>query len=236
MGIENTNLAKRPDELRIACATPTAGMIHHAWAASFTAMVLHFLQTPVLQERYRSKMITQHMQIGSSIHASRDILVDQALESQADYLLFIDDDMGFQPEALNQALRRDVDIVAANYRKKSPQATWISQGKDKDDNVYYIETTEDKNSLEPCTLAGFGFTLIKRAVLEALPKPRFLPEWQDKFECYTTEDYPFFTAARAKGFEAYVDHTLSKMVWHNGSYSYMWDTDKLNQARARDRT
>jgi hypothetical protein len=128
--------------------------------------------------------------------------------------------MGFAPDCLNIALMRKMPIVLANYRRKSPTATFISRNVENTDN---IETTPEKDSLEECSFGGFGFCLIERQVLDALPMPRFLAVYDPTSGVYTTEDKPFYENARAAGFQAFVDHRISKKVTHNGSYQYRYD-------------
>ncbi len=55
---------------------------------------------------------------GSMITASRNNTVQAALAENMDYLMWIDSDMVFPPDALHRLLAHDKDIVGATYNKK----------------------------------------------------------------------------------------------------------------------
>ena len=221
--------------LFVSICTPTAGKVEAVYCLSLEAMVLHFLTHPILAQQYQSKNVRYQLRVGANIGEGRDQMVDVALEQGDDYVLFIDDDMGFEPQALNVALSRQMPIVLANYRRKAPPGVFTAAGIDKDDNTFEIVTTKEKDSLEEAWVGGFGFCLIQTDVFKQIPKPRFLMTYMPETDRYTTEDYPFFTACRKAGIMPYVDHRLSKLCWHVGSYAYQWDDDNLTNAKARNR-
>lgn len=206
--------------MKVMIGTPSAGIVHAAYASSLVGLCLHYLTHPVFGREKEPKLMNMLMLIGSSIGENRDKIVNQAIKEDCSHVLFIDDDMGFDADCLNIALMRKMPIVLANYRRKSPTATFISRNVDNSDNIV---TTPEKDSLEECSFGGFGFCLIERQVLDAIPMPRFLAVYDPTSGVYTTEDKPFYEAARAAGFPAFVDHRISKKVTHNGSYQYKWD-------------
>lgn len=224
-------------QLLVGMCTPTAGLVNVQYVASLPSMVLHFLQTPVLSQEYSTKNIHQQVTAGANIGEARDNMVDACLERGCTHVLFIDDDMGFEPDCLTLALNRQLPVVLANYRRRKPPAPFITQKKDEYGTMHVVETTADKNSCEEVWYGGFGFCLIEREVLEAVKRPRFMMYYMPPpFDLYTTEDLPFFNAVHEAGFPVFLDHKLSKKVWHNGTYEYTWDTDQIHLARARDRT
>jgi hypothetical protein len=200
--------------------TPSAGIVHAAYASSIVGLALHYLTHPVMGREKEPKLMSMLMLVGSSIGENRDKIVSEAIKQDCSHVLFIDDDMGFDPDCLNIALMRKMPIVLANYRRKSPTATFLCRNVD---NSAAIETTEEKDSLEECSFGGFGFCLIERQVLDAVEVPRFLAVFDPTSGVYTTEDKPFFESARSAGFLAFVDHRISKKVTHNGSYQYRWN-------------
>ncbi len=204
----------------VMIATPSAGIVHAAFATSVVGLALHYFTTPVLGREKEERNLHQMMMVGASIGENRDKLVNTALDKGCTHVLFIDDDMGFDSDCLNIALMRHMPIVLANYRRKSPTAAFTARNAD---NTGSIETTKEKDSLEECSFGGFGFCLIERDVLEAVAMPRFLAYYEPEHQVYTTEDKPFYAAAKAAGFQAWVDHRLSKKVTHNGNYQYRWD-------------
>lgn len=202
--------------------TPSAGIVHAAYTMSLSRMLLYFLQTPVFGMEKDVRELQMQMVVGANIGQNRDNIVEVALQENCSHVLFIDDDMGFEKDCLNQAAMRKMPIVLANYRRKVPPGLFTARNAD---NTASIITTEDSRSLEQCSFGGFGFCLIERQVLEAIPMPRFLMYYDAASKTYTTEDKPFFENVAKAGFKAFVDHELSKKVFHNGTFQYTWDTE-----------
>jgi hypothetical protein len=118
----------------------------------------------------------------SLITRARNNIVANFLDTpDATHLMFIDADIGFEPEALHRLLRLDEDLVAGRYpvkvrdwpkiretMAKSPDAPLESAG------LHYVGQPCDLPELETrdgfCTgtYAGTGFLLIKRAVIERM--------------------------------------------------------------------
>lgn len=138
------------------------------------------------------------------------------------HLLWIDEDMGFNMDTLHTMAQRRQPIVGANYRMRKPPADFVAVNKNR---TARIQTTEKSFGIEEATYTGFGFCLIDRKVIEAVPRPRYPISYTPETGGYTTEDNPFFIAAGEKGFPCYVDHDASKKVWHNGSINYCWNDD-----------
>jgi hypothetical protein len=135
-------------------------------------------------------------------------------------VLFIDDDMAIDADAFLILARRRLPIVVCNYRMRGPPAEFTAM---RLDHQGRIETTVESTGLEPCDYAGFGLSLIETRVFKAMQRPHFLNRYID--DAYSTEDVPFFLAAREAGFTAYVDHDASKRIGHVGQTTYRWDQD-----------
>ncbi len=208
--------------MRVMIGTPSAGIVHAAYAMSLTKMVLYYLQTPILGMEQEPREMQAMMMVGANIGQNREIIVQHAIEGDCSHVLWIDDDMSFQPDCLNIAAMRQMPIVVGNYRRKVPPGRFTARNAD---NTASIETTKDSRSLEECSFGGFGFCLVERKVFEAIPLPRFLMYYDHAGKTYTTEDKPWFEAATKAGFKAYVDHDLSKKLRHNGTFSYSWDRE-----------
>ena len=81
----------------------------------------------------------------------------------ATHLFFLDDDLGWQPDAVARLLDHDVDLVAGCYPKKTDKGEWPCQ----------IDTDSDGNPhargpLWRAKLAPTGFMCIKRTVVERM--------------------------------------------------------------------
>jgi hypothetical protein len=207
--------------MKVMIATPTAGIVHADYTTSLTKMILFFMQTPILGNKKEHREIMFTMAVGASIGQNRDNMVEDALKNDCTHVLFLDDDMGWDHDCLNIAAMRRVPIVIGNYRRKVYPGLFTARNHD---NSASIKTTEESTSLEKCSFGGFGFALIERQVFEAVPLPRFLHTYDPATKTYSTEDLPFYTAASKAGFQAWVDHDLSKKLRHNGNFQYTWDT------------
>jgi hypothetical protein len=113
-------------------------------------------------------------------------------------------------------------LVGANYRMKVPPCYFTARHIN---GMEWLETKEESTSLEQILFSGFGFCLIEREVLEATKAPRFLQEWNKDKSVYTTEDLPFFRQAYEAGYPAYIDHKVSKRVYHVGNWYFSYDND-----------
>ena len=207
----------------VAICTPTTGVVKATYTASLMAMVGHYLQNPVWDED-EQKFISFQLLIGSSIAEQREAMVDESLrDPTCTHVLFIDDDMGWQADALNLALYRKKPVVLANYRKKTRPWSFTARRIEREgDKLRAVEIVTDELSkgLEPVDFGGFGFCLVETALLRQLKKPRFLVQWIPEQQRYSTEDYPFFRQIQELGVEVCVDHELSRKVIHIGDFQY----------------
>lgn len=122
---------------------------------------------------------------------AQNFLVEQALKTNASHILFLEEDTVPSPLALTAMLYANADIACIDYAVNK-----------------YGCVARDKETRE-VLWCGFGCTLVRRGVLEALEKPWFrtdktlrLNDWQwlDVPAKYGGQDIWFCTKAREKGF------------------------------------
>ena len=206
----------------VVVATPSTGQCKSVYAFSLARLVAYFSQYRVLPEVPEQSMEFLMLE-GSGISSNRERLTNMALErATMTHMLWIDEDMGFNLDVMHIMARRRQPIVGCNYRMRCPPAEFVAVSKDKKSR---IATTKESSGLEEATYTGFGFCLVERKVIEALPKPRYLVQYSATSDAYTTEDNPFFLAAAQAGFPCFVDHDASKRIWHQGNLNYMWDEE-----------
>ena len=206
----------------VVIATPSTGQCKSVFAFSLARLVAYFAQVRVLPEVPEQSMEFLMLE-GSGISSNRERLTNMALERPTmTHMLWIDEDMGFTMDTLHTLARRRQPIVGSNYRMRVPPADFVAVSKDLKSR---IQTTAESSGLEEASYTGFGFCLVERKVIEALPKPRYLVRYSANADSYTTEDHPFFQAAAEAGFPCFVDHDVSKRIWHQGNMNYMWDED-----------
>lgn len=165
------------------------------------------------------------------IDVARNLLVKMFLETDADYLWFLDQDAVFLPRTLDRLLSRKLPIVSAlemmrlpgvcypmalkgpfnketgQYRVQAPEVYgWIAQNLDALTNAPQILEDAPQDSLLEVGFTGAHCLLIGRDALEDMEEP-----W---FEGYNPggEDQYFCEKAFAMGIPTYMD--MSVLVGH----------------------
>jgi len=188
----------------------------------------------------------------SLITRGRNNLVAKMMSnSEATHLMFIDADIGFEPEHIFKLLLHDKDLVGGMYPKKSLPIDYVVNV---DPAVVgangEIPTYGD---LIPLTRLGTGFMMIKRAVLvkmmAAYPETHYignigLDKKYDEFMFalfdthitkdleYNSEDWTFCDRWRAIGGEIWGDITIK--LDHTGHFRYPGDPDRLAKITGKD--
>lgn len=204
--------------ISISVCWPSSGHPTPEFSMSLANLCLYYMQTKVSDDESQAIILRQWK--SSNISNGREQLVKQSLDSNATHVLFIDEDVEFSPSVLHGMIRRNRPIVACNYRLKWESGEFAAITPDYQGR---IETDKKASGLQECGFCGFGFCLIERQVFEAIQQPWFPQQWHEESRSHTTEDVPFFVAAKAAGFVPYIDHDASKMIAHVGSYRYRWD-------------
>lgn len=150
-----------------------------------------------------------------SISVARDILVNQALQSNCDYLLFVDTDIVFEtPEDPNRALEilyqvinkdpntKDGKIVGALYRAKQKVgfnlAMWMRAN---DPNIKgYVPIQSWTGNWLEVAVSGMGFILIDMNIFKNIERPWFRWELKDD----QSEDFYFFELAKKHGYNLHI--------------------------------
>jgi hypothetical protein len=152
----------------------------------------------------------------SVLHDSRNKIVYTMLTDpigkECEWLIFIDSDMIFPNDAIERLINHPshVKIVGVNYCSRiepyRPTASTL------EGPVY---TRDDSTGIEEIETMGMGLVAIHRDVLESMEMPYF--DWITGSKTFLGEDVFFFNRARQQGFSVYVDHDLSKEIYHVGS-------------------
>ena len=170
------------------------------------------------------------------VSKARNALTALFLRSKYDYLLFIDADVEFNPEAVIRMLVTKKDIILTPYRVKFPQDVNFTK--------YSVSFPDDKNvSILPGDLVEIsegpaGLMLIHRKVFEFLmdscPRlkiqhpfkkesdPYLYNFWDTTFDMdqglWRGEDISFCRLARDYGFKIYAN--IKSQTPHHGSYGW----------------
>ena len=205
--------------IHLSVCIPTTGFSRAEHAMSLANFCSLFMQERVFASDEPQSIVLRHYQ-SSSIQNGREWLVTNSLKDGATHVLFIDEDIGFTPEVPFILLRRRLPLVVCNYKIRYENMPFAAMSVD---GAERIATRADSPPLEEIGACGFGMALIERRVFEAMPHPWFPTPWLESTQSYSTEDVPFYLAARAAGFPAMLDHEASRKISHYGSYRYRWD-------------
>jgi hypothetical protein len=168
-------------------------------------------------------MIQRYHAVGSVIAVNRNRLVRAARDAQADYLLQIDADSVFPPDALKRLIEHNVPIIGATTtsrdgRTNRPMCQPINR-----DKVY------GDSAVIPVQLIGMNFMLIKMDVFDKLEAPWYAepprmlvfadlsPQDAISLPELVAEDEYFCIKARNAGYEVLCDMLLSMEMGHIGS-------------------
>jgi glycosyltransferase involved in cell wall biosynthesis len=178
----------------------------------------------------------------SVVSRARNLLVKDMLESDCDYLIFIDSDINFEPEDILRLMAWASDpkkgIVAAVPRTRSEDKVYIA-------NLDYDEQGEltmNGMGLVRAERVATAFMMVRREVFVTMEAAH--PDWKyyDKRsdrvlpclfdfklteEGYIGEDFLFCDRARELGFEVWVDPSIT--LGHMGVQEYVgnFGTDVL---------
>lgn len=197
----------------------------------FETILNGMIQWANLAARYQIDWSIMTLANESLISRGRNSLVAKFLYDHPDasHLMFVDSDIGFDPEHILLLLNNKKDICGGLYPMKSLPLRWAANG---------IEGAVNEHGLEEVKTLGTGFMLIKKSVFEQLDKhPKIIPYKNDigldpkydrhmrtYFTCevrdgrYLSEDWFFCMCARDLGIKVYADKRI--LLRHNGYYSY----------------
>jgi hypothetical protein len=152
----------------------------------------------------------------ANLARNRNRMVDEAQQANADYLMFIDDDMTFDPDSIYNLwlLKEDVvsGLAVGKMYPHKPGAANINPETGKHDIMPHFPP----QGLITVDGVGTGFMMIKMMVFDKITKPyfAFAPNGDD----VTGEDYFFCAKAREAGCKIRVD--CGSVIGHLGPYAY----------------
>jgi len=138
--------------------------------------------------------------IGSFTPQSRDEIVKQAIEMDADYVLQLDSDMVFSQNILIDLLSDHKDIVSGLYFRRNAPYTPVLYSKVAE--TEYEEQITYPDELFKVEGTGMACTLIKTEVFKAVKE-----KYGELYSCIgrLTEDLSFCLRAKGAGYDIWVD-------------------------------
>lgn len=215
------------------CIPSYGGMVNEAFFIS----MLKFMATA---NRLGLNFTVDTMVNESLIPRGRNSLVAKflAFEPKSTHLMFIDADIGFEPEEVLKLILANKDVAGGLYPKKALPIQYV---------VNKIPNSEKEGNLVEVANLGTGFMLIKRQVIETLIQrrpdlhyadaigldPKYDPYKYALFDTqidpstkeYLSEDYYFCKLWRENGGKIWAD--LSIKLDHTGYYKFAGDATQL---------
>ncbi len=186
----------------------------------------------------------------SAIDQGRNQMATDALADGFDETMWIDSDVGFDPNDIERLRQHKVPIVCGIYPQKGRRvlACHVLPGTEK-------LTFGDEGGLAEILYAGTGFLLVRREAYETIHRELQLPLCNERFggrpmvpyfqpmshpdrtasgvtgHWYLAEDFAFCERARQAGFKIYADTRVRLM--HYGNYGYSWEDAGMELKRYR---
>lgn len=121
-----------------------------------------------------------------AIDRMRNMAAKVALEYQADYLLFLDDDVLAPVDGLHKLIQCEADIAAGKVCIRGyPFDYMIFRNKPGlDERGLYPLSDLPNDGIEDCGAVGFSFCLIKTEVFKTMPAPYFVTGMNNTEDIY----------------------------------------------------
>ena len=187
----------------VAVAVPHTGSVSMRWAVRLSE-----LEMP------------PHTIVSKSTAAvdfAREMTVEDALETDPDYVMFVDSDVIPPRDVFGRLASHDVGVVSGLYYMDNPDGVHPAMWRLDEDNSPAI-TDYRRKGLVNVDAIGLGCCLVKRDVLENLERPWF--RWTRGYEEHPwdlrhegegpgiSEDFYFCHRLQEAGHEIYVDTTV----------------------------
>lgn len=218
--------------MRLAIAIPTYDKMESMFVQSLVSAISYFQETRLRNSETGEdiKKIVEPFVVSGVVHQARNRLVYEALQFEADYMLWLDCDHVFPVDTINRLLGHGKQIVGCNYARRvfsgptSPVAAKLGrEGLPVGERLCY--TTKEKaeaGELEKVDHMGMGVTLMHMSVIEQIKDHcggNFMPlfHWEPVEEGSGQvfgEDAYFFKKCREAGVDVWCDHGLSWEVGH----------------------
>lgn len=144
-------------------------------------------------------------QVGSLIYEARNKLAKKALEKGAEWTMWFDSDMIFEPDTMQRLLAHNAPMVSGAYFRRSPPYHLVAFDKiDAENHEWSDLPLPDK--IVKCGGVGFGCVLVKTDILfEVAAK---FENWFEPVNGFG-EDLSFCWRARQCGYDILLDPTIT---------------------------
>ena len=195
---------------KLAICIPCRDLLHSAHASSLLELVkfntLNGIETQVF------------MNASTVLLTQREHLADQAIDYNAEYILWLDSDITFPSSTAIKLMSHNKDFVACNYVRRTFPVKSVAYEKMYDwTNPLGFEIKDDLVKIEGI---GMGCMLMKTEIFTKLPKPFFEFRYSEDSNDWLGEDMILCEKIRSLGIDLFVDTLLSNEIRHLGTYAF----------------
>lgn len=192
--------------MKVLIAIPSRGLIGCEVVYALCKLAAQGFQVIISQSSY-------------GVEAARRKLLKEFLDSGADYLLFLDDDIVPPADIVSSLARYRRDFVSAEYPIWDYGEVFSSASRKKEKSPSYQRVGLDElDGLQEVDACGLGACLISKALArKAFSKDCFSIEYDDSGEVIKGEDYKFCECAKNLGYKIYVDFNVVCKHYKNRS-------------------
>lgn len=228
--------SQKPNLIKILIAVPSRGEWQQVFSQS-VAFLIHKLTVDrfFVVEGKPCILLWHLLTINSSIlPQSRQEAVDAALGNGVDYLLFLDDDMGFPETLLHEWINENRPVIAANCPTRGiPTNPTARNFNPRDPKGTMVYSDLANYRFDKVWRVGTGVMLLRKDALQALPRPAFTPRWEPSLKegkgAYVGEDWVMCEHLEAAGIPILVDHQISLQITHTGTLAFSHDNVKATR-------
>lgn len=206
---------------RLLVGVPSGGTWDARFGVDLVNLVSAFTSKRVAD--YSSQSVRVANVRSSILPNNRLNLVKAALAGGMSHLLFIDSDQTFPADLPHRLAKHHKMIVAANCVTKQIPASPTARAKVDDPRGRPVYTDPESTGLEQIWRIGTGVMLINLRVFEKIGLGVWHMKYLPQEETYQGEDWTFCEACEAADIPLYIDHDVSKLVGHVGSYEFTHD-------------
>lgn len=207
------------NDKKILIAVPCMDMVSARFAQSLTTLK-------------KVGTCTVSFLIGSLIYDSRNRLASMAVQMEADYILWLDSDMVFEPDTLERMMKvldehPEVDILSGLYFRRGHPFTPVLFSKleiGEDGLLDFADYNDVPDELFEIAGCGFGCVLMRTECLLDIAMKEHGGVWFSPL-ANAGEDCAFCIRARENGFKVYCDPSI-----HLGHMAYTPVTKSFYEA------
>lgn len=157
--------------------------------------------------------------VGYAVDMARNQALQLFLQSDAEYLWFVDSDIVVQEDTLKRLIESGADVTTAVYYKKSVAERKAEIYKVEDDKLVNYSSEEMPEELFKVQACGFGCVLLKREVVEKVADQTDIPfDYHKENGLVVSEDIWFCMILMKLGIDIYCDPLAS--VYHVGKFLF----------------